>query len=450
MIILISSLRLVDTTSDIGLLNTYNPEKCEKIMKGNDDFSYIIQKNPQTGMVKKNLRQGEISGYYYKETSSYYIVHFRDFGSSYEGTDAYNNLAQYISPQIVVNIISELFNANKRKENDFDDVNINTFYVMRVKIDSINKINKLIPFFKDCVITITPAGSKDIKIYTIVVKTKKSIYYLFNFVIILFTIIGVKNDGLFKVIESNADKLVNCVNVVGVPYFIRYSLISKILKHKDFTRLKSQFESLKDCKMSLNYGNTAEHRRDYIKNQLKFNYPIIDVGCGDGFYAISFSETMKSLYYAYDIDKRVLEKLSEKIKKKEITNIKIINEKDGLLSLIKESDAKFDVIITEVIEHMEEKEAIELLNCLLTVLNGKFNKIIITTPNYDFNKNYNLDGKFRHDDHKWEPTKTQFNDFIKSIPSITSLSSDFHVDFVGIGDCVNGDYCTNGVVIHRF
>ena len=83
------------------------------------------------------------------------------------------------------------------------------------------------------------------------------------------------------------------------------------------------------------------------------------------------------------------------------------------------------------------REFIEML-----VININFSKILITTPNHDFNVNYDMDTEFRHHDHKWELGKKEFCEFIATISF-----PDCVVKFFDIGDVVDGVCCTLGVEI---
>ena len=73
--------------------------------------------------------------------------------------------------------------------------------------------------------------------------------------------------------------------------------------------------------MKINFGNTAQHRKDFIKNIFDFNNSIIDIGCGDGFYAIQFAKLLdknnkKLQYFAVDLDENELQEFNLKLKEK--------------------------------------------------------------------------------------------------------------------------------------
>lgn len=317
---------------------------------------------------------------------------------------------------------------------------------MMVRIDRIEIINKMIKGFDEIILTYESENDKH---FTVLLKTKRSLYYLLNFTILLFSIIAATNIKKFNVDCSCADKLVSCINIINAPYFTRYIMASRILNKKDFNRLKSELEGNDNIK--LNFGSTAEHRRNFIKQQIDFNNSIIDIGCGDGFYAIQFSKKLKDkIYYAYDIDEKELEKLSKRVIDNKIDNIEIATTWDNLFNTIDRKD-KYDIIITEVIEHMEKNESVKFLINMINETLLIFNKIIITTPNYDFNKNYHLDNKFRHMDHKYELTGEEFKVYIYDVISESNLveNINYNIEFVNVGDIIGGVACSQAVVISK-
>jgi len=138
---------------------------------------------------------------------------------------------------------------------------------------------------------------------------------------------------------------------------------------------------------------------------------VIELGCGGGKLLKKLS---KSIYITSLIgiekDSRLVEKCSR------VKNSHTINS-DITIPRIKESSLKPDFIIcTEVIEHMNLDDRIELINLFKCFYLPK--EFIITVPNFEFNKNYPrlAGGGYRHPDHKIEYTKDQlFSEIIKPL-----------------------------------
>src|SRR5205823_1039704 len=119
-------------------------------------------------------------------------------------------------------------------------------------------------------------------------------------------------------------------------------------------------------KVTLFYGNTAEQRRSYIRDFLLFNHSIIDIGCGEGFYALKFAPKLKNglHYLAVDTDEAAITALKNKMAKaNDVTNLSTFNSLEELLSTLPK-DKKFDVIATEIIEHMTISDGQQLIQTI--------------------------------------------------------------------------------------
>eukprot|EP01060_Flectonema_neradi_P002161 TRINITY_DN1130_c2_g1_i1.p1 TRINITY_DN1130_c2_g1~~TRINITY_DN1130_c2_g1_i1.p1 ORF type:complete len:378 (+),score=51.22 TRINITY_DN1130_c2_g1_i1:45-1136(+) len=101
-------------------------------------------------------------------------------------------------------------------------------------------------------------------------------------------------------------------------------------------------------------------------------------------------------------------------------------------------------VLCEVIEHSSLPEARNLLNTLLGQY--EFETLILTTPNILYNKHFDIpDGCFRHLDHEWEMTPTEWNTFISDIASIYG----YRFDILWIGDSSEDGAATQGAVLRR-
>ena len=91
---------------------------------------------------------------------------------------------------------------------------------------------------------------------------------------------------------------------------------------------------------------------------------------------------------------------------------------------------------------MPEAEAADLIRQVVQEI--RFEKLILTTPNADFNPYYELDG-FRHDDHKWEMGQEKFRSWCDEI--LQNLGVQY--EYVMIGDSVDGMHTTQGMIVTR-
>lgn len=241
--------------------------------------------------------------------------------------------------------------------------------------------------------------------------------------------------------ESILDKYIKSINVIDAPFYIRSLFVRHFLSSKErFKNYKTELESTSRYDIRFDYGGTGLQRRNYIARSLPFNKSILDVGCGEGFYAIPFAKKIEGTYYAIDINEELLESVSRKARSKEIDNIVPFSSIDRFLEDY--NGEQVDIVMTEVIEHMSEDEAKALIRHICEQVD--FDHFIITTPNSDFNIYYELPG-FRHEDHKWEMGQEAFQHWLTDV--IREIGLDY--EFVAIGDGVNHIQTTQGVILKK-
>lgn len=115
-----------------------------------------------------------------------------------------------------------------------------------------------------------------------------------------------------------------------------------------------------------------------------------------------------------------------KIKKfSDLTNVKMI-ESNILYPKISHSDILPDLLTcVEAIEHFEHTDRIKILEMIRDVIVPNY--LYITTPNVEFNKFYNLNGKYRRRDHMIEYDSEQFNNEI-----VKYLSQSYDIECINI------------------
>jgi small RNA 2'-O-methyltransferase len=224
------------------------------------------------------------------------------------------------------------------------------------------------------------------------------------------------------------------------------------------------FKSIKLC-----FGNAAQQRRSFILNQLHattatgekqkmsevtFERDIVDCGCGPGDYAIPYSRLIVKQkqpvnYHAIDVDLEALKELKQKIAKHFTTKdlISPIVIYDSMEGFYAKHDLKkeVDVIVTEMVEHLEQKEAATFLTTTIKRLN--FKRMIVTTPNFEFNRHLNMNTQYRHPDHKYELTKKEFHEFILQCLQNSGKQESIKVAFYGIGDQLDDDSITQCAIL---
>jgi small RNA 2'-O-methyltransferase len=413
-----------------------------QLRSGNPRFSYVIGKNPLSGMLLKSVRKGKAFGWFSDDYT--YNVYFKDadnevsYPKEKEESFEYLNVSRYNTPLFPLNVVADFFStASKKQHQDDTPGSEHELTVNLVGVENKRYLAFFRHHFPDYQLEWTELAHQN---YRITIKTEKTIYELLNYSNSLFLFLSLMNRTLFDMTDDTIEKYIRNLNVIDAPFFIRYLFARNVLTKKDkFRRFKGLLEETAHYDIDFAFGNTATQRRDYITNQLSFQLPIVDIGCGEGAYAIPYSKKIAPRFvYAIDIDEAARAKVKMKAERQEIDNIILYESLDDFLQT--ELAEKVDVLLTEVIEHMDEDAAAALIRQVIHQLD--VNKLIITTPNRDFNPFYQIE--LRHEDHRWEMNESEFRSWMTQI-----IPADWELFYQGIGDRVNGIHTTQAVVITR-
>jgi small RNA 2'-O-methyltransferase len=412
----------------------------------NPDFSYIISKNPTSGMSIKSIRKG--LGFAWYSSNDTYNVFFKDadneisYKEQAEEAFEYLNTTRYCSTLFPLNAINTFFSSTIKKLHEKD---IADHYTQSVMINAIHVQNssyliffqKHLPNFQ---LTFEEIASKTFQIR---INTTRSLHDLLHYTTVLCVFLSIVSEEYIDFTDDVVRKYVTSMVTIDAPYYIRYLFARNVLtSRKRFVEFKALLEQTNHYEIDFKFGGTARQRQDWISSKLNFDKPILDIGCGEGAYAIPYSQKIvEHDYYAIDIDSDVRERLRFKISRKEIENIAIYESLSHFLEFY-DRDQNVDVILTEVVEHMSLKEATKLVKTIMR--NISFDTFILTTPNAEFNPYYQLDG-FRHDDHKWEMTSEEFKNWVKEVV----IDTDYNYSYQKVGDIVNGISLSQAVVITK-
>lgn len=409
----------------------------------NSDFTFLIKKNPQSGMQLRPVRQGMAYGWY--SDGATYNVFFKDAENeiSYKQSDSesfeYLNVSRYNTPLFPLNAVNEFFSTPFKAQDERDVEGFeHTFYINMVQVERLHYMEFFNKHLKDYTFSLQHQAHKS---YSLTITTHKSLYHLLHMVGVLSLFLSIFGDEYIDISEKVLDKYIRSLNVIDAPFYIRSLFARNFLNSRDrFKRYKAAIEETDQYSIGLEYGGTAMQRRTFISSKLPFNKAILDIGCGEGFYAIPFAAKIEGAYYAVDIAEESLEAVKRKAKAKEIDNIVTYGSLDHFLESY--NGEQVDVILTEVVEHMSEGEAAELVRQIISHVN--FDQLIVTTPNADFNRYYELEG-FRHEDHKWEMGEEAFREWFAE----TVQDLGVEVEYSLIGDRVDEIRTTQGAVVRR-
>jgi len=413
-----------------------------QITTNDPNFGFIIHKNPASGMQLRGIRQGTAFGWYSKENTAYNIL-FKDADNAVSFGDQefeYLNTSRYNSSVVVLNMISEYFSSTVKTQSDLDVDGIEkTFTINMIDIKMKSQLIHFEKYFPDFTLESENYVARSTKLK---ITTTKSFHQLFNYVNLLMLFITLTSDEFVLLDESSIEKYLGSIEKLDAPFFIRYLFSRNMLKSKkQFEKYKSRLENISAHReVSMSFGDTATQRRNAIQQMLTFDKPIIDIGCGEGSYAIPFSAKLgEKNYYAIDVVEELTEKVMKRANHKNITNIKTFDHVDKFISAYDGSVS--DIILTEVVEHMPYEESVALVKNV--VENIKFDKFVITVPNKEFNQFYLIGAdEFRHNDHDWEPTYAEFTSFIDE-----TFGDKFKKQFVSIGDTIDGISTSIGCII---
>lgn len=415
-----------------------------KLTTENPNLSWIIQKNPATGLVIREIRKGHGLGWFPNGDPQSYCLYFRDGNDevSYPNNEVqeyeYLDSTRYTSAFCILSLIDEFIKTPFKKltEQDVSGVYNSTFHIGMIHIHNKRYLEHFIKHFSEYEFISEEINKNN---YSLTIKTNKSIYELVNLVALLCLFVLISNWENVYLNDDFVLKYISCMDVIDAPYYIRYLFKIKCFntEHK-FNQHRSKLERSEKEKIEMMYGDTWFARMITSKKNLTFKHDIIDIGCGEFKYGTSLAKYLDEndkKYIGIDRDPEVLNIAKRKANNKNINNAIFFESLEEFLTNYKTNE-KVDIIVSEVIEHMTVDEATEFMKKILTIPN--INRLIVTTPNKEFNKNYFLDDdqRMRHDDHKFEFNKPEFDDFIKTCTG--NANADLDMKYLEIGDKVDG------------
>ena len=450
-------------------------------------FSFLIGKNPSGVPAVRSLRSGFLIGWFDDSNIQKYVIYFYDnpdicsFQPIKGVTEAkYVNVGQYSSPLILTGIITELLSntikkldSSKQSEADIVDIAMvrslmiplkalsdqrakdtphqHILYISGLRIKNI----KLFQTIRDTFPEITfdykhLVGS----MYELTLTANSTLFDLMNVVSLLAMLTALGNKEAITLDNGTIEKYARHISQVTAGKVANDGWYLRYLFKKRAKIPKKQLPLLETSRLKMTFGNTSDARADFIRNNLQnFNSDFVDIGCGTDLLIkrtiqkkwakepkiLPLKETKYPLekadhnYYLVDADPKVQEKLQNK-------GLNCYSSVDEFYE--QNPDFTGNVIMTEVIEHNEEEDATLLVGA---VLSHQPQKVFITTPNFDFNKFFGDDEIYRHDDHHWEMTEKQFQDWITDIIK----DHQYQAVFMGIGDSIDGIPITSGVILNH-
>lgn len=426
-----------------------------KIQCKNEYLSDVLFKNPDTdfGLYFKPLKRGQIVGNIINKYE--YEVIFQDTKFSYMPEDSNQiDFQSYCSPLVVLHICNELFGHILKRKDEFDSKIINWLEITQGEADTENCIIEIPSFFIDSnwykndffLLSKYFKGVNVVKqsnrIHKLVVEAQ-SIFEAVNLLALVSLFTHVTNDyGMYTYIDDQLALKYGRIltNIENVPYFVFYLFIMKAVKsERQFLDLKPVFENYL-ARYGLNADlileTTNRRRVKYVLDHLELHIPVLDIGCGElTYYKKMMDKQFSAPYYGVDKDDRFEQMANNISRRYDAENLYFFEDLEEFCS-----GEKINILLIEVIEHNTKPESVNLIK---KTLSYNFNKIIITTPNIEFNRFYGMPGNLRHDDHHFELTRKEFQELISEC--IEGVNVIF--EYFQLGDSLNGIQPTQGCII---
>ena len=418
-----------------------------QIISENQYLLDILNKNPKSdnGLYLTCHKEGVVVGQVVDNNT--YNCYFIEKGNSYYQDESdqleYESLC---SPLMYCDLITELFYKHLLQCNKYDskipwlnktfrelDNTQSKIIINNLAIKSKSNVKLLQNTFVDNIVINHKLGY----LYELEL-TSDSIFVNLNQVITILIMLFY-NDRPENKPFVNDEYLKKYTSGLSNSTIVNYNFICRFVRSifisiEQFNRICPKFDNFE-----LNFYDNKTVRNRKICEEVDLYNNVLDIGCGwFDYYKRLTKMGFRNQYFANDI-------IDKSIKVRELNERYKINNLVWVDSLDKMLDFNGTIIFTEVIEHLEYNDAIDLLQKILKL---SFKQLFITTPNKDFNVNYGLkDNEFRHDDHKFELTFDEFQQVIRE--NTVRQCKTVTIHFTQIGDTINGISSTSYAKIVR-
>lgn len=389
------------------------------LKSSNPQFSFILRKNPATqrsnnAPFDRAFRKGKLYGWYTNNDQEFRCL-FIDSDTETSLINAKSNFeyldrTRYSSPYLPIAMIGEFMRSVVRNRDAHDVPGMEHQATFIIEIVNVRLANAFITSF--------PSGTCEIEqlcgtLHKATFRTTDSLYYLLNAIQVFCVMQTVADPNLYLPLdEASYMKYVRSVVAIDSPYFVRYMLNKQVSSVKTFQAAKELLQRHSTHEINMHFGDTHQQRINAILRVLQGGKVLWDIGCGELRYTRKLAGKYNTVV-AYDADEKIVDANISRVEKHNLSNVTIekafVDDTAGK-HYDETSVDQFDILATEVIEHIEYDTAMQLLKYINQL---DFRTLVITVPNREFNQHYKLDG-FRHDDHKWEPSFDEFHQIIHS------------------------------------
>ena len=370
-----------------------------QINSTNEYLSYVLNKNPASGLTIKGLRKGFVFGKFVNDTSTY-ICGFQEGinQDSFEKEGSYLIYKGYCSSESALNVLTSLFDC-VTKDNNREYEKEPSLNIITIKCIEANEKN-IFAFHNENIKVYGNKVADDCNLIELNISNNGSLIDLIRYTC-LFLYMQTINDSVGFLQIDQAKLYANIIKKDdSIPFIIRHrfrGILEQNIAKKIVPMLNN--ESIKLC----NIGRNENQRMAFVSQHIKYKN-VLDIGCGPG----KFIKTSKATkYIGVDIDEKALERAKVKAGYVNIEASFYTDWQQGIEQLTEPTT----VLLIEFIEHVERELANKILIGLIQ--NRYVNQILISTPNKNFNKYFNiLDSNVRFEDHIYELTEKEFKEQI--------------------------------------
>ncbi|TCI73335.1 3' terminal RNA ribose 2'-O-methyltransferase Hen1 [Exiguobacterium sp. SH0S7] len=212
----------------------------------------------------------------------------------------------------------------------------------------------------------------------------------------------------------------------------RTFILKQALRFKEVYRLVEEKAATKAPKVDRQRLNDLRYEAIIEKvSALPERRVVIDMGAGEGKLAskLGFVSGIETIYAVEPSERERLKALKRYEKTAEDKPFNQPISMFGSLFYVDDRLRGADVLILcEVIEHIDEGRILKMMATLLDTYRPK--TLFVTTPNREYNEVYGLDSSYRHPDHRFEWTRSEFRSFCEAQAELFGYTCTFS----GIGD----------------
>ena len=221
------------------------------------------------------------------------------------------------------------------------------------------------------------------------------------------TFIGCYLQAMVIHVADNRDtgavaKAVWALNEVRAPYYPRYLLKAR-LPRQVVAEVADDLQAMPGHSLQMTYASNNVERIHNVLKMASGDWPLVDLGCGEGAYLTLAKAIPTRPYLAVDRDELCRAHVEAKAAAKGLTNITV--HADLTEAITKLQGQPFMGIAVESLEHNPPEEATRLVDqmfaagCVL---------LVVTVPNRLFNHWYGLpEGVLRNPGHVFEPDELE-------------------------------------------